>query len=164
MPCRRPMPADAYDENYALLRTLRSRYIKYILRRDWPLCKTWGLEPPILRNGRKKTSVCRLSMKRQTEGGSFYAGKMKGMEHGMPEPVPSSDNRYHPEDGQPGDQSFEATSRATSIMLVNLFWRSSGVVDSPVTRESETVNSPSALTSAWGLVRLSASASTPSEA
>jgi hypothetical protein len=49
------MPADAYDENYDLLRTLRSRYIKYILRRDWPLCKTWGLEPPILRNGRKKT-------------------------------------------------------------------------------------------------------------
>ena len=32
----------------------------------------------------KKPSVCRLSMKRQTEGGLFRAGKMKGMEHWKP--------------------------------------------------------------------------------
>lgn len=43
--------------------------------------------------------------------------------------------------------SCTATSRATSIMLVKLCWRSSALVDSPVTRESDTVKIPRAFTS-----------------
>ena len=146
--------------------TLPSGYIKYILRTGRPLCKTRGLKPPILRSGRKKTPPAwRFYQKRQTEGGLLCREQVPLISVGGGSPFYKRRVKTAACPTQwAADQSCEATSRATSIMSVNLFWRSSGVVASPVTRESETVKIPRALTSAWGLTGISVSGSKPSAA